>query len=119
MLLHRYNPVQLLAFSSFVARGSNGSRLGWSQSSVASSPGKVVPLRQVAAFIIDATICFDARSEQGLAHHLRNHDHADVLAQTFVTAEPEMKVVIPVAAGDESLWIFKRFRVEHRRLCDG
>src|SRR5437764_3257528 len=84
--------------------------------SVPSFPAKIVPLRQVAALIIDVSVCFEARSEQDLPHHLRNHDHADVFAQAFMAAETEVKVVIPVAAGNESVWILKRLWVEHRGL---
>src|SRR6202790_2362205 len=81
------------------------SQLEWS------SPGELVPLRRVSALIIYATVRLDAGSEQALAHHLWNHHHADVFAQTFMTAETEVKIVIPVAAGDELVGIFKRLRI--------
>ena len=88
----------------------------WAASDLFSAPRQVVPLWQMAILIVDAIDRLDIGSEQNLAHHLRNHDHADVLSEAFVAAEAEVEIVIPVAPRYELVRVLEGLWIEHRRL---
>src|SRR5579859_2289201 len=60
-------------------------------------PRKIVFLRQMSALIIDAPVGLETGTQQHLAHHLRDHHHANVASQAFMAAKAEMEVVVPVA----------------------
>ena len=68
----------------------------------------------MSALVVNAPVGLETGTQHDLADHLRNHDHAHVAAKTFMAAKAKMKIVVPVASGDEVVRIFKGSFVEHR-----
>ena len=52
--------------------------------------------------LVDRGFCREFLSDQDLTYHLRDHDHAHIAPQAFMTTETEMKIIIPVALGINS-----------------